>query len=49
MFVERIAMAVKKGNTSLQAALNEALKEAMADGTYEAISKKYLHEDVRCR
>ena len=26
VFVERIAMAVKKGNTSLQAALNEALK-----------------------
>jgi polar amino acid transport system substrate-binding protein len=49
VFVERIAMAVKKGNTSLQAALNEALKEVMADGTYEAISKKYLHEDVRCR
>ena len=49
VFVERIAMAVKKGNTSLQAALNEALKQVMADGTYEAISKKYLNEDVRCR
>jgi len=49
VFVERIAMAVKKGNTSLQAALNQALHEIMADGTYEAISKKYLNEDVRCR
>ena len=49
VFVERIAMAVKKGNTSLQAALDEALKQVMADGTYEAISKKYLNEDVRCR
>lgn len=49
VFVERIAMAVKKGNTSLQGALDKALKELMADGTYEAISKKYLHEDVRCR
>lgn len=49
VFVEKIAMAVKKGNGSLQAALNKALKEVMADGTYEAISKKYLNEDVRCR
>lgn len=49
VFVEKIAMAVKKGNGSLQAALNKALKEIMADGTYEAISKKYLNEDVRCR
>jgi polar amino acid transport system substrate-binding protein len=49
VFVERIAMAVKKGNTSLQVALNQALHEIMADGTYEAISKKYLNEDVRCR
>ena len=49
VFIERIAMAVKKGNTSLQAALDKALQEIMADGTYEKISKKYLNEDVRCR
>jgi polar amino acid transport system substrate-binding protein len=49
VFVEKIAMAVKKGNTSLQAALDKALQEIMADGTYEKISKKYLNEDVRCR
>jgi polar amino acid transport system substrate-binding protein len=49
VFVERIASAVKKGNTSLEAAVNKALKDIMADGTYEAISKKYLNEDVRCR
>jgi polar amino acid transport system substrate-binding protein len=48
VFVERIASAVKKGNTSLEAAVNKALKEIMADGTYEAISKKYLNEDIRC-
>ncbi len=49
VFVERIAMAVKKGNASLRTELDKALKQVMADGTYEAISKKYLHEDVRCR
>ncbi len=49
VFVERIAMAVKKGNTSLQGALDKALQEIMADGTYEKLSKKYLDEDVRCR
>jgi polar amino acid transport system substrate-binding protein len=49
VFVEKIATAVKKGNTSLEQEVNKALKEIMADGTYEAISKKYLNEDVRCR
>lgn len=49
VFIEKIAMAVKKGNTSLRAALDKALQELMADGTYEKISKKYLNEDVRCR
>ncbi len=49
VFVERIASAVKKGNTSLQDAWNKALSELMADGTYAAISKKWLNEDIRCR
>lgn len=49
VFVERIATAVKKGNVSLTQAVNKALAEIMADGTYAAISKKYLDEDVRCR
>ena len=49
VFVERIASAVKKGNTSLQEAVNKALTELMADGTYAAISKKWLNEDIRCR
>lgn len=34
VFVERIASAVKKGNTSLQGAINKSLGELMADGTY---------------
>jgi polar amino acid transport system substrate-binding protein len=49
VFLEKIATAVKKDNTSLAAAVDKALAEIMADGTYEAISKKYLNEDIRCR
>lgn len=49
VFIEQIAPAVKKGNTSLVEAINKALQEIMADGTYEAISKKFLNEDIRCR
>lgn len=49
VFVEKIATAVKKGNDSLVKAFDAALAEVMADGTYEAISKKYFNEDIRCR
>jgi polar amino acid transport system substrate-binding protein len=49
LFVERIAAAFAKGNTSLVTAWNQALAEAMADGSYAALSKKYFGEDVRCK
>jgi len=49
VFVEKIACAVKKGNTSLEKAVNKALGEMMADGSYEALSKKWMKEDIRCR
>jgi polar amino acid transport system substrate-binding protein len=49
VFVERIASAVKKGNASLAQAIDKALDELLANGTYEAISKKYTGEDIRCR
>ena len=49
VFVERVATAVKKGNTSLAQAIDKARQEVMADGTYEAISKKYMGEDIRCK
>lgn len=49
VFVERIASAVKKGNASLAQAVNKALSEMLADGTYERISRKYTGEDIRCR
>jgi polar amino acid transport system substrate-binding protein len=49
VFVEKIATAVKKGNASLAAAVDKALADVVADGTYEALSKKYTGEDIRCR
>lgn len=49
VFVEKIASAVQKGNASLAAAIDKALAEIQADGTYEKISKKYMGEDIRCR
>jgi polar amino acid transport system substrate-binding protein len=49
VFVERIASAIKKGNASLEAAVDKALAEIQADGTYETLSRKYFNEDIRCR
>jgi len=49
VFVERIAAAVAKGNTSLVQGYNKALAEVMADGSYAALSNRYFNEDVRCR
>jgi polar amino acid transport system substrate-binding protein len=48
LFVEKIASAVKKGNSSLITAYNNALAEILADGSYKAISEKYFKEDIRC-
>lgn len=49
LFTERVAIAVKKGNDSLRTALNRALAESLADGTYAAISQRWFKEDIRCR
>jgi polar amino acid transport system substrate-binding protein len=49
VFVEKIAPAVQKGNAPLAKALDKALADVMADGTYEKLSKKYFGEDIRCR
>ena len=49
VFIEQIAAAVAKGNSSLAAAYNKALAEVMADGSYATLSKKYFGEDVRCK
>ncbi len=49
LFVERIAAAVKKGNAPLAAAVDKALAEVLADGTYKTISEKFMKEDIRCK
>jgi polar amino acid transport system substrate-binding protein len=49
LFVERIASAVAKGNTSLAGEINKALAAIQADGSYEKISKKWFNEDIRCK
>ena len=49
LYVEKIASAVKKGNLPLATAIDKAIADVMADGTYKAISEKYLKEDVRCK
>lgn len=49
LFIEKIAIAIKKDNAPLAAAINKALADVMADGTYKTISEKYFKEDIRCR
>lgn len=49
LFVERIAPAVAKGNTTLAQAVNEALKAIQADGTYARLSNQWFKEDIRCK
>lgn len=49
LFVEKIAVAVKKGNSSLAQAIDKALVEVMDDGTYKKLSEKYMKEDIRCQ
>jgi polar amino acid transport system substrate-binding protein len=49
LFVEKIAVAIKEGNAPLGAAIDKALAEVMADGTYKTISEKYMKEDIRCK
>ncbi len=49
LFVERIASAVSKGNTSLAGEVNKALAAIQADGSYATISKKWFGEDIRCK
>ncbi len=49
LFVEKIAIAVKKGNTELAGVIDKAQQEVLADGTFKALSEKYFQEDIRCK
>jgi polar amino acid transport system substrate-binding protein len=49
LFQERIAMAVKKGNSSLLTQLNAGLGTALKDGAYAKLSKQYFGSDIRCK
>ena len=48
LFPERMGAAAAKGNRELIDAFNKGLAQAMADGTYEALSMKYFGRDIRC-
>ncbi|MFC4638851.1 ABC transporter substrate-binding protein [Deinococcus hohokamensis] len=48
VFPERIGMAMRRGNTELQQAVNKALATLMANGTYAKLSQSYFGQDVRC-
>ncbi|MEC5163838.1 polar amino acid transport system substrate-binding protein [Janthinobacterium sp. CG_23.3] len=49
LFIEKIAIAVQKGNTQLAGAIDKAQREVVADGTFQALSEKYFQEDIRCK
>ncbi|KWV40931.1 amino acid ABC transporter substrate-binding protein [Rhizobium altiplani] len=42
-----IGIAIRKENPELAAAMQKALDDMMADGTYEAIAKKWIGMDIR--
>ncbi|GGR08949.1 ABC transporter substrate-binding protein [Deinococcus ruber] len=49
LFQERIAMAVKKGNSSLLKELNSSLATELSNGTYAKLSNQYFKMDIRCK
>jgi len=48
LYLQRNGMAVKKGNSTLLAAVNTALSSLYTDGTYAKLSQKYFGKDIRC-
>jgi len=48
LLVEKVAMAVQKGNDELRGQIDSALKALMADGDYLKLSQKYFGEDISC-
>ncbi|WP_425148391.1 ABC transporter substrate-binding protein [Deinococcus sp.] len=49
LFQERIAMAVKKGNSSLIKELNSSLAALQSNGVYTKLSQQYFKMDIRCK
>ena len=47
LYEEKMGIALNQGNPELKQAVNDALKSMKADGTYKAISMKWLGIDVR--
>lgn len=47
LYEEKMGIALRQSNEDLKAAMNEALAAMKADGTYKAISMKWLGIDVR--
>ncbi len=43
---EKSGVLIRKNNPELKAAIDKALEEIKADGTYERISQKYFGADV---
>ena len=44
--IEKSGVLLRKNNPQLKAAIDKALEEIKADGTYERISQKYFGADV---
>ncbi len=44
---DNVGIALRKGNPELKAAINKALDDMKADGTYEKISMKWVGRDIR--
>jgi polar amino acid transport system substrate-binding protein len=47
MEAENIGIAIRKGNPELKAAMQKALEDMQADGTYESIAMKWIGRDIR--
>ncbi len=47
LYVENMGIAIRKEDTDLLNAVNKALTDMKADGTYEKISKKWFGVDIR--
>lgn len=48
LYEERYGMAFKKGNDTLRTAVDKALGDMLADGSYKQISEHYFQQEIRC-